>query len=166
MTITSTDASIDISIVTRSTLDGHATDMSIDYRPRVYRCFYRASTGVGRGIDRDHIGSLSVNYRRNVGRISFDSWARVYAYYVPIYRTILSTNISTYTRYYLPIYRPLLSTDPRYYRPMYRPIYWLILDPIHQYINRYQILSTDVSTNVSADASTDTRAFIDRSTLG
>ena len=117
--------------------------MSIDYRPRVYRCFYRASTGVGRGIDRDHIGSLSVNYRRNVGRISFDSWARVYAYYVPIYRTILSTNISTYTRYYLPIYRPLLSTDSRYYRAIYRPIYWLILDHIHRSIDRYQILSTD-----------------------
>ena len=26
---------------------------------------------------------------------------------------------------------------------MYRPIYWLILDPIHRYIDRYQILSTD-----------------------
>ena len=68
-------------------------------------------------------GGISVNYRQNVGRISFDSRARVYRYYVLIYRTILSTNISTYTRYYLPIYRPLLSTDTRYYRLMYRPIY-------------------------------------------
>ena len=37
------------------------------HRPRVDRCFYRASTDVGRGIDRDHIGSLSVNYRRDIG---------------------------------------------------------------------------------------------------
>ena len=125
--------------------------MSIDYRPRVDPCFYRASTDVSTvtisGAYRSTTGGISVNYRRNVGRISFDSRARVYRYYVPIYRTILSTNISTYTRYYLPIYQPLLSTDmstdTRYYRPMYRPIYWLILDPIHRYIDRYQILSTD-----------------------
>ena len=32
-----TDASVDIAIVTRSTLDRHATDMSIDCRPRVHR---------------------------------------------------------------------------------------------------------------------------------
>ena len=57
----------------------------IDCRPRVDRCFRGDSTDVGRGIDRDRIGSLSVNYggisvnsRRNVGRVSFDSRARVY----------------------------------------------------------------------------------------
>ena len=123
--------------------------MSIDYRPRVDRCFHElplmsaeVSTVTISGAYRSTTGGISVNHRRNVGRISLDSRARVYRYYVPIYRTILSTNISTYTRYYLPIYRPLLSTDPRYYRPMYRPIYWLILDPIHWYIDRYQILST------------------------
>ena len=69
---TSTDASVDISIVTRSTLDRHATNMSIDCRLRVNRCFGRASTDVRRGIDRDHIGSISVNYRRDIGQLSVE----------------------------------------------------------------------------------------------
>ena len=60
-------------------------------------------------------------------------------YYQPIYRPILDTIYPHIGRFYW----PLLSTDPRYYRPMYRPIYWLILDPIHRYIDRHQILSTD-----------------------
>ena len=42
----------------------------IDCRPRVDRCFRGDSTDVGRGIDRDRIGSLSVNYRRNIGELS------------------------------------------------------------------------------------------------
>ena len=73
-------------------------------------------------------GGISLNYRRNVGRVAFDSRARVYRYNLPIYRPILSVIIDT--------------------------------------IDRYLILSTDVSTNVSADISTDTRAFIDRSCVG
>ena len=60
-------------------------------------------------------------------------------YYQPIYRPVLDTIYPHIGRFYW----PLLSTDPRYYRPMYRPIYWLILDPIHRYIDRHQILSTD-----------------------
>ena len=118
-TDTLTDASVDISIVTRLTLDRHVTYMSIDCRPRVDRCFGSASTDFGRGIDCDHVGSIyrsttgriSVNYRQSVGRVSFDSRARVYQYYLPIYRLILS----------------------------------VILDTIHRYIDRYLILSTDVS---------------------
>ena len=54
----------------RTWLDRHPTDMSIDCRPRVDRCFRGDSTDVGRGIDRDRIGSLSVNYRRNIGELS------------------------------------------------------------------------------------------------
>ena len=69
---TSTDASVDISIVTWSTLKRHATNMSIDCRLRVNRCFGRASTDVRRGIDRDHIGSISVNYRRDIGQLSVE----------------------------------------------------------------------------------------------
>ena len=121
------------SIDPRPTRDRRATDMSLDCRPRVERCFARASTDVGRGIDRDHIGhgsttdGISVNYRRNVGCVSFDSRARVYRYYLPIYPPILSKNISTYIRYYLPIhrliYRPILDPIYRYHRPMYGPIY-------------------------------------------
>ena len=61
------------SIDTRSTLDRHATDMSTHCRPRVNRCFGRASTDVGRRIDRDHIGRLSVNYRRDIGQL----WANM-----------------------------------------------------------------------------------------
>ena len=58
-------------------------------------------------------GGISVNYWWSVGRLSFDRRARVY-------------------RYYLPIYRPILS---------------VILDTIHRYIDRYLILSTDVSAD-------------------
>ena len=47
-----------------------STDMSIHCRPRVDRCFGRASTDVGRRIDRDHIGRLSVNYRRDISQLS------------------------------------------------------------------------------------------------
>ena len=44
--------------------------MSIHCRPRVDRCFGQASTDVGRRIDHDHIGRLSVNYRRDIGQLS------------------------------------------------------------------------------------------------
>ena len=90
----------------RSTIDRESTDVFIEL-PLMSA---EVSTVTISGAYRSITGGISVNYRRNVGRISFDSRARVYRYYVPIYRTILSTNISTYTRYYLPIYRPLLST--------------------------------------------------------
>ena len=58
------------SIDSRPTCDRHATDMSIHCRPRVDRFFGPASTDVGRRIDRDHIGRLSVNYRRDIGQLS------------------------------------------------------------------------------------------------
>ena len=54
----------------RPTLDRHVTNMSINCRPRVDRCFGRASTDVSRGIDRDHIGSLSVNFPWDIGQLS------------------------------------------------------------------------------------------------
>ena len=50
----------------------------------------------------------------------------------------------------------------RYNLPIYRRILSVIIDTI----DRYLILSTDVSTNASADISTDTRVFIDRSCVG
>ena len=62
----STDASIDISVDTRPTLGRHAIDMSIDCRLRVDRRFGRDATDVVR----DHIGSLSVNYRRDISQLS------------------------------------------------------------------------------------------------
>ena len=142
-TDTSTDASIDISIVTRSTLDRHATNMSIDCRPRVDLCFGRASTDVGRGIDRDHIGSLSVNYRRDIGLLSAecrsciirqsseslpiqsadlstDTIGDINRYYRPILDTIdrcIDQCIGRYIDRYQSIYRPVVC------RPMYQPIY-------------------------------------------
>ena len=64
-----TDVLVDISIVTPSTLDRHVTDTSIDSRPRVNQCFGRASTDVSPGIDCDHIGSLSVNYWRDISQL-------------------------------------------------------------------------------------------------
>ena len=117
----------------RSTVDRESTDVSVEL-PLMSA---EVSTVTISEAYRSTTGGISVNYRRSVGRVSFDRWARVYRYYLPIYRPILSTNISTYTRYYLPIYRPILSTDistdtidryiDRYYRPIYRPI----LDPIY-----------------------------------
>ena len=126
----------------RPTGNQHVDQLSIACQPRVNRCFGRASTDVGRGIDRDHIGStttggISVNYRWSVGRVSFDSRARVYRYYLPIYRPILSTNISTYTRYYLLIYRPILDHIYRYHRPIYHVILNTIDRCIDQCIGRY-----------------------------
>ena len=104
--------STDTRLTCRSTIDRESTDVFIEL-PLMSA---EVSTVTISGAYRSTTGGISVNYRRNVGRISFDSRARVYRYYVPIYRTILSTNISTYTRYYLPIYRPLLPTN--IYRPL------------------------------------------------
>ena len=139
-TDTSTDASVDISI---ATLNRHATNMSIDCRPRVDGCFGRDSTDVAEvstvtisGSYQSTTGGISVNYRRNVGRVSFDSRARVYQYYLPIYRPILSVILDTIHRCidqsigrytctstdtWALFYRPVEC------RPMYQPIYRLIL---------------------------------------
>ena len=54
----------------RSILDRLSTDMRPTCRSTVDRCFVRASTDVGRRIDRDHIGRLAVNYRRDIGQRS------------------------------------------------------------------------------------------------
>ena len=51
------------------------------------------------GAYRSTASRKSVNYQRTVDRVSFNSWARVYQYYLPIYR---------------PIYRPILDTVNRY----------------------------------------------------
>ena len=53
----------------RSLLDRHDRH-AIDCRPRVDRSIGRASTDVGRGIDHDHTGSLSDNYRWYIGQLS------------------------------------------------------------------------------------------------
>ena len=58
----------------RSILDRLSTDMRPTCRSTVDReptdVFGPASTDVGRRIDRDHIGRLSVNYRRDIGQLS------------------------------------------------------------------------------------------------
>ena len=138
LTDTLTDASVDILIVTRSTLDRHATNMSIDCRLRVGRCFGRTSTDVGRGIDRDHIGSLSVNYRRDIGQPSAECRS------CSIRQLILSVIIDTIDRYLI------LSTD-------YRPMYWQIYLPILEHLSTgcgsvecrpmYQPIYRPISTN-------------------
>ena len=116
--------STDTWLTCRSTVDRESTDVSVEL-PLMSA---EVLTVTISGAYRSTTGGISVNYRRNVGRVSFDSRARVYRYNP------------------WPIYRPILS---------------VIID-----IDRYLILSTDVSTNVSADISTDTRAFIDRSCVG
>ena len=113
--------STDTRLTCRSTVDRESTDVSVEL-PLMSA---EVSTVTILGTYRPTTGGISVNYRQNVGRVSFDSRVRVYRYNLPIYRPILSVIIDT--------------------------------------IDRYLILSTDVSTNVSADISTDTRAFIDRS---
>ena len=115
----------------RSTVDPELTNVSVEL-PLMSA---EVSTVTISGAYRSTTGGISVNYRRNVGHVSFDIRAKVYQYYLPIYRPILSVILDTLHQYiarYL-----ILSTD----------------------------VSTDVSTNVSADTSTDTRAFIDRSSV-
>ena len=116
--------STDTRLTCRSTVDRESTDVSVEL-PLMSA---EVSTVTISGAYLSTTGGISLNYRRNVGRVAFDSRARVYRYNLPIYRPILSVIIDT--------------------------------------IDRYLILSTDVSTNVSADISTDTRAFIDRSCVG
>ena len=152
----------------RSLLDRPSTDTRLTCRSTVDRCFGRASTDVGRGIDRDHMGSISVNYRRDIGQLSVECRSciiRQSSESLPI----LSADLSTDTiDQYIDLYQILsidISTDilidTRYYPPMYRPI----PDTIDPYIDRYQIISTDVSTNVSADTRNVTRVFIVRSSV-
>ena len=104
----------------RSTVDRQLTDVLVTELPLMSA---EVSTVTISGAYRSTAGGISVTYQWNVSRVSFDCQARVYRYYVPIHRPILSINISIYTRYYLPIYRPVQDTIYRYHRPMYRPMY-------------------------------------------
>ena len=69
-TNTLTDASVDISITTWSTLNRHTTNMSIDCRLRVNQCFGRTSPDVGQGIHRDHLGQLPAGYQSTISGVS------------------------------------------------------------------------------------------------
>ena len=125
LTDTSTDASVDTSIVTRSTLDRQATTMSIDREStnvsvELPLMLAEVSTMTISGAYQSTTGRISVNYWQSVGRVSFDSRARVYQ---PICRSI--------NRYYRPIYQPILDT-----------IYWYI-DQI------LPVLSTDTRSYIS-----------------
>ena len=117
----------------RSILDRLSTDTLIHCRPRVDRCFGRASTGVGRRIDRDHIGRLSVNYRRDIGQLSANTSTDTM---VPIdvsadimghnnSKTPNKISILLSYKYYRPMYREI-------YRPMSRPIYRTMSRPIYR----------------------------------
>ena len=54
----------------RSLLDRPSTDTQLTCLSTVDQCFGRASTDVGRAIDRDHVGNISVNYRQDIGQLS------------------------------------------------------------------------------------------------
>ena len=90
----------------RSLLDRPSTDTRLTCRSTLNRCFGRAPTMSAEvsivtiwGAYRSTTGRISVNYRWSVGRVSFDSRARVYRYYLPIYRPILSVILDTIHRY-------------------------------------------------------------------
>ena len=87
--------STDTRLTCRSTVNRESTDVSVELPlmsaevlPVTISGAYRSTTG-----------GILVNYRRNVGRVSFDSRARVYRYYLPIYRPILSVILDTIHRY-------------------------------------------------------------------
>ena len=97
--------STDPRLTCRSTVDRESTDVSVEL-PLMSA---EVSTVTKSGAYRSTTGGISVNYRWSVGRVSFDSRARVYRYYLPIYRPILTVILDTIHRYidrYL-----ILSTD-------------------------------------------------------
>ena len=175
---TSIDTSTDVSIDTRSTLDRHATNMSIHCRLRVDRCCGRASIDVGRRIDRDHIGRLSVNYRRDIGQLSANMSTDTM---VPIdvsadimghnnSKTPNKISIFLSYKYYRPINREIYWPMSRpLYRPMSRPIY----RPIYSVKYRYTIGEASVKyqwtpyrpIGVSVDTQLIYQPSIDRYTL-
>ena len=120
--------SIDPQPTCRSTVDWESTDVLVELPLMSAKVLAVTISGAYQLTT----GGISDNYRWNASHVSFDSRAWVYRYCLPIYRMILSTSISTYTRYYLLIYRL---------------IYWLILDTIHRCIDRYQILLTHILTD-------------------
>ena len=78
--------STDTQLTCRSTVDRESTDVSVEL-PLMSA---ELSTVTISGVYRSTTSGISVSYRQNVGRVSFDSRARVYRYNLPIYRTILS----------------------------------------------------------------------------
>ena len=78
--------STDTRLTCRSTVDRESTDVSVE----LPLMLAEVSTLTISGAYRSTTGGISVNYWRNVGRVSFDSQARVYRYNLPIYRPILS----------------------------------------------------------------------------
>ena len=84
--------STDTRLTCQSTVDRESTDVSVEL-PLMSA---EVSTVTISGAYRSTTGGISVNYRRNVGRVSFDSRARVYRYYLPIYRPILSVILDTH----------------------------------------------------------------------
>ena len=123
----------------RSLLDRPSTDTRLTCRST----FDRESTDVSVELPlmSAEVSTVTISgaYRSTTGRVSVN-------YRRNVGRVSFDSRARVY-RYNLPIYRPILS---------------VIIDTI----DRYLILSTDVSTNVSADISTDTRVFIDRSCVG
>ena len=99
------------SIDPRPTHNLHVDRLSTNVSVELPLMSAEVSTVTMSGTYRSTTGRISVNYRQSVGRVLFNSRARVYRYYLLIYRLILS----------------------------------VILDTIHRYIDRYLILSTDVS---------------------
>ena len=127
----------------RSILDRLSTDMSIHCWPRVDRCFVRASTDVVRRIDRDHIGRLSVNYRRDIGQLSANMSTDTMDHNNS--KTPNKISIFLWYKSYRPMYREI-------YRPMSRPIY----RPMYSVKYRYTIGEASVNTK-SPTISTDRR---------
>ena len=135
----------------QSILDRLSTDMSIHCRPRVDRCFGQASTNVSRRIDRDHIGRLSVNYRRDISQLSADTMVLVDVSANSRHTDILGEVSVHYRSSIGEVSRPTISTDTAL---IYRPIlnrastttpsildrylivcwstYWPIYRPIHR----------------------------------
>ena len=127
----------------RSLLDRPSTDTQLTCRSTVDRESTDVSVELPLMSAEVSTVTISGAYRSTTGGISVN-------YRGSVGRVSFNSRARVY-RYSLPIYRPILS---------------VILDTIHRYNDRYLILSTDVSSNVSADISTDTRAFIDRPSVG
>ena len=135
--------STDMRLTCRSTVDRESTDVSVEL-PLMSA---EVSTVTISGAYRSTIGGISVNYQWSVGRVSFDSRARVYWYYLPIYRPILSVVLDTIHRYidrYL-----ILSTD----------VSADTSTDTRAFIDRPSIgrVSTNVSTDISSDINQYTR---------
>ena len=137
--------STDTRLTCRSTVDRELTDVSVEL-PLMSA---EVSTVTISGAYRSTIGGISVNYRWSVGRVSFDSRARVYRYYLPIYRPILSVILDTIHRYidwYL-----ILSTD------VSTNVSADTSTDTRAFIDRPSV--GRVSTNVSTDISTDINQY-------